>query len=130
VRTAGGARYAHGQLVGVRSDDGGSFMLAQVRWLMVAASGELHAGLSLLPGLPAGLAVRSTGLNAQNERYVPAFTLGAVPALGEPQTLVLPAGWYKPKRVVELFAEAPLRARLTEVLERGIDFERVSYERA
>jgi len=28
------------------------------------------------------------------------------------------------------FVDAPLRARLTEVLERGIDFERVSYEKA
>ena len=74
--------------------------------------------------------MRPTGLNAQNEKYVPAFALGAVPALGAPATLVLPAGWYKPKRVLELFADAPLRARLTEVLERGIDFERVSYEKA
>jgi hypothetical protein len=130
VRTEGATRYAHGQLVGVRPDDGASFMLAQVRWLTVAASGELHAGLKLLPGLPSGLAVRPTGLNAQHEKYAPAFGLGAVPALGAPATLVLPAGWYKPKRVVELFADAPLRARLTEVLERGIDFERVSYEKA
>ena len=130
VRTEGATRYAHGQLVGVRPDDGASFMLAQVRWLQLAASGELHAGLKLLPGIPSCLAVRPTGLNAQNEKYVPAFALGAVPALGAPATLVLPAGWYKPKRVLELFTDAPLRARLTEVLERGIDFERVSYEKA
>jgi hypothetical protein len=132
VRAADGGtkRYAHGQLVGVRPDDARTFMLGQVRWLMVAANGELHAGVRLLPGVPGGVAARPTGLNAQSEKYVPAFALGAVQALGAPPSLVLPAGWYRPKRVVELFGDAPLRVRLTEVLERGIDFERVVYENA
>jgi len=35
---------------------------------------------------------------------------------------------YKPKRVIEIHAEASSRVRLTEVLERGADFERVAYE--
>ena len=47
-----------------------------------------------------------------------------------PASLVLPSGWFKPRRVLELFAEAPLRVRLTEVLERGADFERIVYEPA
>jgi hypothetical protein len=52
-----------------------------------------------------------------------------VPALGAPATLVASTGWYKPKRVVEVASEKPMRVRLLEVLERGIDFERVTYER-
>ena len=39
------------------------------------------------------------------------------------------AGWYKPKRVVEVASEKPMRVRLLEVIERGIDFERATYER-
>jgi hypothetical protein len=128
--SAAGRRYAHGQLVAVRPDDARAFMLGQVRWLMAGADGELRAGLKLLPGIAAGIAARPTGLNVQNEKYVPALALGAVPPLGVPASLVLPAGWFKPKRVLELFAEAPLRARLTEVLERGADFERIVYEPA
>src|SRR5207237_3245156 len=36
-----GKRMAHGQLIGVRPGDGKQFMLAQVRWLMGAASGDV-----------------------------------------------------------------------------------------
>jgi hypothetical protein len=42
---------------------------------------------------------------------------------------VLPAGWFKPNRVLEVGDDAH-RVRLNEVLERGSDFERVSYEAA
>jgi hypothetical protein len=130
VRPAGsaGKRYAHGQLVGVRPADAKGFFLGQVRWLMAAENGDLHAGIRLLPGLPAACAVRPTGLNVQNEKFVPALSLGAVPALQSPPSLVLSLGWFKPKRVLELFIDAPVRARLTEVLERGLDFERVAFE--
>ena len=130
IRPAGnaGKRYAHGQLVGVRPADAKGFFLGQVRWLMAADNGDLHAGIRLLPGLPAACAVRPTGLNVQNEKFVPALSLGAVPALQSPPSLVLSLGWFKPKRVLELFIEAPVRARLTDVLERGLDFERVAFE--
>jgi hypothetical protein len=30
--------------------------------------------------------------------------------------------------VLDLFIDSPVRARLTEVLERGLDFERVAFE--
>jgi hypothetical protein len=125
-----GKRYAHGQLVGVRPASGTKFMLAQVRWLMGAESGDLHAGLRLLPGLPSPVAVRSTGLNVQNEQYLPAIALSGVQALNAPASLVLPPGWYKPKRIIELYAATPTKVRLLEVADRGADFERVAYEKA
>ena len=132
VRTSGtpGKRYAHGQLACVRPADAKHFMLAQVRWLMQGENGDLHAGLKMLPGLPSGIGVRATGLNAQNEEYVQALALSAVQALDAPPTLVLPSGWYKPKRVIDVQLEKPLNVRLTEVIERGADFERVAYEPA
>jgi cyclic-di-GMP-binding protein len=126
----GGKRLAHGQLVGVRPADGKQFMLAQVRWLMAMGSGDLHVGVKLIPGMPTALAVRPTGLNAQQESWTPALALSASPALNSPASLVLVSGLYKPKRVIEIHAEASSRVRLTEVLERGADFERVAYEPA
>ncbi len=83
VRPAGtpGKRFAHGQLVAVRPGDAKNFMLAQARWLMQGTDGSLNAGLRMLPGLPAGIAVRPYGLNAGNEKYVPALTLTEVAAL-------------------------------------------------
>jgi hypothetical protein len=123
-----GRRLAPGQLIGVRPADTKQFIVAQVRWVMTAENGDLHAGLKLLPGIPSPLAVRPTGLNVQPEAWVPALHLSAVPALNAAASLILGPGTYKPKRVIEVHAEASSKARLLEVMERGVDFERVTYE--
>jgi hypothetical protein len=123
-----GKRMAHGQLIGVRPADGKHFMLAQVRWLMGADNGDVHAGVKLLPGLPRPLAVRPTGLNVQADSWVPSIALSAVPALESPPSLVVPSGWYKPTRVTEVYDKRSSKAMLTEVIERGTDFERVAYQ--
>ena len=130
VRRAGnpGKRYTHGQLIGLRPADSKSFMLGQVRWLMQNDAGDLYAGVRLLPGLPAATAVRATGLNVTGAKYVQAISLTAVTALNAPPSLVLPAGWFKPKRVVEVYVEGHVRVRLNEMVDRGSDYERCSYE--
>jgi cyclic-di-GMP-binding protein len=132
VRPAGqGAkRYAHGQLLAVRPPDASGFILGQVRWLIGALNGDLRAGVKLMPGIATPTLVRGTGLNDKSERPTYALSIDAVPAVKSPPTLVLPAGWYKPKRVLEVVADKPHNVRLTEVLERGSDFERVAYEAA
>ena len=123
-----GKRYSHGQLMGLRPGDSKNFMLGQVRWLVQNDDGALFAGIRLLPGLPAATAVRAIGLNVVDAKYVQALSLTAVPALNAPPSLVLPAGWFKPKRVVEVYVEGHVKVRLLELLERGVDYERVSYE--
>ncbi len=130
VRRAGnpGKRMAHGQLVGVRPADGKNFQLGQVRWLMATNAGDLHCGVKLLPGVPIAAAVRAIGVNVAEEKYVQSFALAAVPALNAPPTLVTAAGWFKPKRVIEAAIHKALRVRLLEAVERGTDFERLSYE--
>jgi hypothetical protein len=122
-----GRRYTHGQLMIVRPADTKSFMIGQIRWLMAAQNGDLHAGIKLLPGLPAATAARPTGLNVQ-EQYTQAVSLTAVKALNSPPSLVLPVGWFKPNRIIEVFVESSIRVRLMELVERGSDFERVAYE--
>jgi cyclic-di-GMP-binding protein len=124
-----GRRMAHGQLVGVRPADAKSYQLGQVRWLTASDEGDLHCGVKLMPGMPVPAAVRALGVNVGEERYAQAFMLAAVPALEPRPTLVTATGWFKPKRVVEVASDKPMRVRLLEVVERGIDFERVIYER-
>ena len=130
VRRAGnpGKRYSNGQLISVKPADSKNFILGQVRWLMTAENGDLVAGVKVLPGLPAATAVRPTGLNVTKEKWVQALTLTAVAALESPPTLLVPSGSYKPKRVVEVWVQSSIRVRLVEMLDRGIDFERVVYE--
>ena len=121
-----GQRYAQGQLIGLRPAGTGAGMLGQLRWLMIAQDAELHAGVRLLPGMPSAIAVRGTGINAHDESYVRALALSEAQALGAAACLVLAPGWFKPRRVIELRGAGSVR--LTEVLERGLDFERVAYE--
>jgi len=90
----------------------------------------LRAGVRKMPGMPQGVAVRGTGLNATTEKYAPALLLPAVPALGSPESLVLPAGWYKPKRTIELIRDGSSNIALAALLERGTDYERVTFEPA
>jgi hypothetical protein len=130
VRRAGtpGKRYSHGQLIGVRPADSKSFMLGQVRWLMQNDAGDLYCGVRLLPGLPAATAVRLTGLNVAGAKYVQALSLTGVASLNSPPSLVLAAGWFKPKRVLEVYVEGHVKVRLIEIIDRGNDYERCSYE--
>jgi len=123
-----GKRFSHGQLVGVKPADAKGFMLGQVRWLVQNDLGDLYAGVRLLPGLPAATAVRPTGLNVMDAKYVPALSLTGVAALNAPPSLVLPSAWFKPKRVIEVYVEGHVRVRLTELIDRGSDYERVGYE--
>jgi hypothetical protein len=123
-----GKRMAHAQLVGVRPADAKNFQLGQVRWLTASDDGDLHCGVKLMPGVPVPAAVRALGVNVAEGRYAQAFMLAAVPALESRPTLVTSTGWFKPKRVVEVAGDKPLRVRLLEVVERGIDYERVTYE--
>jgi cyclic-di-GMP-binding protein len=123
-----GKRYSHGMLVGVRPANSKNFILGQVRWLVQNDAGDLYAGIRLLPGLPAATAVRPTGLNVTGAKYVQALSLTAVAAINAPPSLVLPAGWFKPKRVIEVYVEGHVRVRLTEIIDRGNDYERVAYE--
>ena len=100
--------------------------LGVVRWLSVSDDFELRAGVRMLPGVPQCVAVRAAGLNAKAEKYVQALLLPAVPALQSPATLILPVGWYRPKRLIEVFSDKAEQILLTGVVDRGADFERLS----
>jgi len=126
----GARRYTHGQLLALRPGEAKGYLLGQVRWLMVAANGELHAGVKLMPGIAVATTARPTALNEKDARPFPALSLGADPAARSPASLVLPAASFKPKRMLEVAGDKPLKVRLSEVLERGVDFERVAYENA
>jgi cyclic-di-GMP-binding protein len=129
-RDGGRSRFVHNQLVAVRPSDARTFILSSVRWLAVTASDELRMGIRLLPGVPHGIALRLTGVNARNEKYVPALALPSVPALQTAATLVIPAGWYRARRVLEVHRENPEQLMLSGLVERGSDYELCTFEPA
>lgn len=126
-RDDGAGRFMHGQLVAICPADSKHFILSAVRWL--AADGDFNPeiGVRAIPGIPQCIAVRSTGLNAMAEKYIPALMLPEVAALRSPASLMLPVGWFKPKRAIDVYLDRPQTMLLTGVLERGSDYERVSF---
>jgi hypothetical protein len=128
IDSAAGSRLILGQLLGIRLADAKAFLLCTVKWLSVSVEFELRAGVQILPGIPQGVAIRAAGANAAPEQTTPAFLLPAVAALQTPETLVVPAGWFKPQREIEVLTERPGKLRLAAIIDRGADFERVTFE--
>lgn len=129
-RSAAGQRISHSQLIVVCPHDGERFLLAQVCWLMQEHAGGLIAGVATLPGMPAGIGVRPVFSEQTSvDRFVRAFILPAVPAIHEEGSLVIPTGIYQASRVLEAsLPEGIVRIRMNHMLQRGVDFDRVSYE--
>jgi hypothetical protein len=128
VDPAASSRLMLGQLLGIRLADAKAFLLCAVKWLSVSVEFELRAGVHILPGIPQGAAIRAVGAQAATEQYTQAFLLPSVAALQAPETLVVPAGWFKPNREIEVLTERPGKLRLAAVVDRGADFERVTFE--
>jgi hypothetical protein len=128
-RSSAGERVSQNQLVALRGSDRAPFSLAVVRWLVVDNdAGGLSIGTRVLPGLPMPMAARQVTLNpADMGLFAPAFQLSAVPELHEPDSLVLPIGWYQPGKRVQIYTSLTETVKLTSLLEKGANFERVTY---
>jgi hypothetical protein len=129
VRSVSGRKMVHGQLLALCPHDGERFMLAQATWLMQESKGGLIAGVRALPGLPTAICARQVDLAGESsEIYQRAFILPALQSVGAEQSLVVPPGWFKPGRTVEIFTDGAWRVRMKHILDVGPDFERVSFE--
>lgn len=129
ARSVSGRKMAHGQLLALCPHDGARFLLGQATWLMQERKGGLIAGIRALPGLPVAICARPVEPGGEShELYQRAFLLPALAAANAEQSLVLPAGWFRPGRVIEVFTDGVWRARLKSVLDVGPDFERVGFE--
>jgi hypothetical protein len=123
-----GRRVISKELVAVRTDDMKVMYLGTVRRATISADDTLDAGVSLLAGRPVPVAVREGDLNAGRSPPAPAFLLPAIPALSEPPSVVLPSGWFRRERVLDVLSGDDQRIRLTGLIERGSDFERATFD--
>ncbi|TCV88097.1 hypothetical protein [Sulfurirhabdus autotrophica] len=119
---------SHNQLVALRPDDCKQFVLGVVRWLSHTLTGELQLGIRTLPGVPVAIGVKPVVLNqsAQNE-FVPVLRLPEVPALQSKESLIIPLGWFQPGKLLEVLSQPKQTYKLQSLLEKGCDFERVSF---
>lgn len=124
----GGGRFAGGQLVAVQPADAKSLLLGVLRWVLVDATAALQGGIEVIAGKPHPVGIRGTGSNAVADKYSLAFMLPEVPALNEPPSVVMPVGFFRRERVIEVFADSSSQIRLTGIIDRGSDFERATFE--
>jgi hypothetical protein len=128
-----GGRLSYNQLLGLRPSDAEMLMLGAVAWANVTRDGRLQIGVRYLPGAAEPVGMKATGINPTvSGRYVPAFILPAIAALKIPSSLVVPRDWFQADRVVEVLhpnGEAQ-EVKMGFSVERGLDYERVSYSPA
>lgn len=131
IRQQGESRLDHRQLVGVRPTPQDSMLLAEISWLQYQQTGCLSAGVSLMPGPPMVLPVRLIMPERSNthEAFRLGFLIPGVPALKTDASLIIPAGWYVSGRLMDIGAETPWVARMTHLLTRGSNFDRISFSR-
>ena len=113
------------QLVVVRDDE--RTRLGYVTRVAFGSSSEFAMSLALWPGQPRSLAVRPMSIAFAEELPLPAVMLSANEE--EAASLLVPPRTFNPGRLLRSMDTGPERKfRLTKLLQRGGDFERVAFE--
>ena len=113
------------QLVVVRDDE--RTRVAYVTRVAYGGPGELAVALSMFAGQPRSIAVRPTSVAFAEELPMPALLLAETD--GEKASLIVPPRTFNPSRTLRSMDTGPERKfRLTKLLQRGGDFERVAFE--
>ena len=122
-----GNRIAAGTLLAARPTGAKVFMLGTVRWVQWLTDDQIMAGVRAIPGTPMPVGLRPTGINAAKEKFHQGFLVPAVEMLKTPDSVLMPAGWFKAGKVIEVHSDKPWRITLVDLIERGPDFERCTY---
>lgn len=116
------------QLLAIQPPSAKTFLIGSLRWSMVTGDSHLHVGIMILPGRPEPVALRAIEPSGVREPYKPGFVLPAMPTVGAAASIIAPPGTFRAGRILELIGEQRQRVRLLQLLDRGIDFDRVGFE--
>ena len=113
------------QLVVLRDDD--RTRLGYVTRVAFSDPDELSISIALWPGVPRSVATLPISIAFTEELPVPGLMLGVTDAA--PASLIVPPRTFNPGRLLRSMDTGPERRfRLTKLLQRGGDFERVAFE--
>jgi len=127
VRRIGAAqhRWHLEQLVIIRDDE--RVRCGYVRRVALDSHGELSVTLKLWSGSPTALGVRALTTMLSEDPPVPVVLLGTT--TDEKASIITPPRTFNPGRILRSFDSGPERRfRLTRLVQRGADFERVAFE--
>ena len=128
IRRSAGQRVMHKQLIALRPPESDRFLLAQAHWLMQEREHSLVTGVEMLAGNPDAISVRVASIGGENnDHFVVSFLLPDVPTMNSPTSLIIPSGMFQNGRILEMHTTTIWRVRLTGLLQKGSDFDRVSY---
>jgi len=118
-------RWQLDQLATVHDDE--RVRLASVTRVALDGNGELALSLRLWPGTPRVIALRPLTTSMAEDAPIPGLLLAE--SADEKASLLLPSRTFNPARVLRSIEVGPERRyRLTRLLQRGADFERVAFE--
>jgi hypothetical protein len=124
-REPGHYRWSFDQLVVVRDDEGTH--LGWVTRVARGTEGNVAVSLRIWPGAPKTLAMRPATTAFNEEPPIPTLLLGETPE--ERPTLIVAPRVFTAGRVLRSVDAGPERKfRLTRLVQRGADFERVAFE--
>jgi hypothetical protein len=113
------------QLVVLRDDE--RTRLGVVTRVALSPSGQLAMEFKPWPGMPRAIAVRPMASAYSEDPPLPLLELVESPE--EPASAIVPPRTYAPGRVLRSMESGPERRfRLTKLVQRGADFERVAFE--
>jgi hypothetical protein len=125
-----GERLRCKQLIALRPDNAKFYMLGAIAWARVMQNGKLQLGVKYLPGRPDPVRIHIMSINPSTSKNIaPAFLLPALPPLKTPASLIIPRGWFAPRRMIEVTHPdgKSLTVQLGISVESGLDYERVSF---
>ncbi len=124
-RSKSGHRWALDQIVAVRDEE--RVRLGHVTRVAQDVHGELAVSLRLWSGTPRAVPVRPMSTAVTEDPPMPALLLTETPE--DKASLLLPPRSFNPSRVLRTLDGGPERRfRLTRLLQRGADFERIAFE--
>jgi hypothetical protein len=124
-RDASRYRWFLEQVVVVREDE--HTRLGYVTRVAEGGPNELALSLTMWPGQPRSMAMRPMSIAFTEELPLPALLLSATDDISA--SLVLPPRTFNPGRMLRSMEAGPERKfRLTKIVQRGADFERVAFD--
>jgi hypothetical protein len=116
-----------GRLAAMRMGDAGSFFLGVVSALSQETDGRIIATVTLFPGRPEPIPVRSADSRVRaTAKWVEGFRLPGLEKANIAASLVVPSGLGSRGRGIQVWNDGPKESTVYEVLERGADFDRVT----
>jgi hypothetical protein len=113
------------QVVIIRDDE--RLRCGHVMRVALDGQGELTLGIKLWAGAPTAMAVRALTTMLVEEAPIPTVVLGATP--DDKPAMLVPPRTFNAGRVFRTLVSGPERRfRLTRLLQRGADFERVAFD--